>query len=275
MAETRERFIDVRGLRVRYLDEGSGPLVLLLHGASLGSSADVWASNLGDFAARGLHAIAPDLPGFGWSDNPEDHSIGFRTRFVADLLRAIPAERAAMVGHSQSGRIAVTLALERPEVISKVVVVGTASLLPPLPGADKADAGEGEEGGTGEPSPEETRAALEQQVFHQELITSAAVDLRYRMSVGKNFAAFLARREAKGGAKEKKELQRLWQRLGEVAVPMRLIYGKQDRSAPERAALVKQLHPNLDLHLVDRCGHLVQWDAREELARLAGDFLAA
>ena len=65
----------------------------------------------------------------------------------------------------------------------------------------------------------------------------------------------------------------LWERLGEVQVPMRLLYGRQDREAERRAALALELHPALDLHLVDRCGHIIQWDAPEQLSRLAGGFL--
>jgi len=47
----KENFIEVEGLNIRYLEEGAGPPVLLLHGASLGSSADVWAGNLSGLAA--------------------------------------------------------------------------------------------------------------------------------------------------------------------------------------------------------------------------------
>ena len=56
----KENLIEVEGLRIRTLEEGSGPAVLLLHGASLGSSADVWTGNLPELAARGLRVIAYD-----------------------------------------------------------------------------------------------------------------------------------------------------------------------------------------------------------------------
>ncbi len=269
----KENFIEVEGLSIRYFEEGSGPAVVLLHGASLGSSADVWTGNLSDLAARGLRVIACDQPGFGLSDNPEDPSVGYRTRFVLAFMDALLLSKARVIGHSQSGRIAVSLALEHGERVPGVVVLATGSLLPPLPGRGKSDAAEGEEGGAAEPTLEETRRLLEESLFDWTLITPAALQTRHRMSTGKNFRAFLERRQARGG--DRKESKPLWQRLAEVRSPLRLIYGREDRGhAAERAALAMELHPGLDLHLIRRCKHLVQWDAAEEFAALCGSFLA-
>jgi pimeloyl-ACP methyl ester carboxylesterase len=274
----RERFIEARGLRVRCLEEGSGMPVVLLHGASLGSSADVWAGNLADFSARGFRAIALDLPGFGQSDNPVDPSAAFRSRFVLHFLDALKLDRAHVIGHSQSGRIAVELALENSERLRKIVVVGTTSLLPPPAGPARPD-GDGEEGGATLPTLEDTRKLLEDAVYDKEALAPAAIELRHRMSIGKNFDAFTARREAKAAQEKTGERSRqsmpLWQRLGEVRVPMRFIFGKQDRDAAARVVLARQLNPDLDLHLIEHCRHLVQWDAPREFAALATKFLAA
>jgi pimeloyl-ACP methyl ester carboxylesterase len=267
-----ERFVVVDGLRIRYLEQGAGPAALLLHGASLGSSADVWTRNLDALAGYGLRVIAFDQPGFGLSDEPPDPSVGFRTRFVPAFLDALGLARAHVVGHSQSGRIAVSLALSQPGRVGRAVVVATGSLLPPLPGAGSG--AEGDEGSTSEPTPQETRAALEATLFHRERATPEAVATRHRMSTGRNFRMFLARRQARGG-ESKKDAVPLWQRLGEVQVPLRLIYGREDRGdCARRAQLAKERWPGLDLHLVERCRHLVHWDAPERFAELTGDFLA-
>jgi len=272
----KENFIEVEGLSIRYLEEGGGPPVLLLHGASLGSSADVWAGNLSGLAAHGLRVIACDQPGFGLSDNPTDPSVAYRTRFVLAFMDALRLPKAHLVGHSQSGRIAVSLALEHGERVSRVVVLGTGSLLPPLPDRGKSDAAEGEDGGAAEPTLAETRRLLEESVFDRTLITPASLQTRHRMSTGKNFRAFLERARVRGGGKESKpESKPLWQRLTEVRTPLRMIYGKEDRGhAAERAALAIEFNPGLDLHLVRRFKHLVQWDAAEEFAALCGLFLA-
>ena len=143
-----ERFAQVDGLRIRYLEEGKGPEVLLLHGASLGSSADVWERNLGPLAGRGLRAIAFDQPGFGGSDDPADFSVAYRRRFILQFMDALNIQKANIVGHSQAGAMAVTLALEHPQRISKIIVLGSGSILPPLPdGAKQSGPREGEEGG--------------------------------------------------------------------------------------------------------------------------------
>src|SRR4051812_30247326 len=78
MTRVKDRFVTIDGLRLRYIEEGEGPAVVLLHGASLGSSADVFIRNLTPLASAGFRAIAFDQPGFGLSDVPADHSAAFR-----------------------------------------------------------------------------------------------------------------------------------------------------------------------------------------------------
>ena len=268
-----ERSLRVGGLNVRYLEHGEGAPVILLHGASLGSSADVWTRNLAALAAHRLRVIAPDLPGFGGSDNPQDHSVGYRRRFVPAFMDALDIPRASLIGHSQSGRVAVDLAFDSPQRIAKVVVLGTGSLLPPLPGNSEA-AAEGEEGATSEPTLDESRRLLESNLYHRDLATQDAVALRHGMSLGKNFEAFAARRSARG-AKADKGGEAPWQRLARCPVPLLLLYGEDDRGeAARRAALARELSPRLDLRLLPRCAHLVQWDAADAFAQLVGRFLA-
>jgi len=116
-----------------------------------------------------LRVIACDQPGFGLSDNPTDPSVAYRTRFVLAFMDALRLPKAHLVGHSQSGRIAVSLALEHGERVSRVVVLGTGSLLPPLPDRGKSDAAEGEDGAAAEPTLAETRRLLEESVFDRTL----------------------------------------------------------------------------------------------------------
>ena len=269
-----EKFVQVDGLKTRYLEEGSGPVVLLLHGTSLGSSADVWERNLAPLARHGLRALAFDQPGFGLTDNPRDYSVAYRRSFILKFMEALGVKKASLVGHSQAGGMATGLAFDHTERISKVVVLATGSLLPPLPAGEKSGAGEGEEGGNSEPTLEDSRALLEHNLFNHALITPEVLEKRHRMSVGKNFQAFLERAKApRGGGKEAVPI---WERLHRLPVPLLMLYGKQDRgSAAARAAALKERFPALNLHLLDNAKHLAQWDAAEEFERLTSDFLAS
>ncbi len=277
-ARLEDKYVNAMGLRLRYIEQGQGAPALFLHGASLGSSADVFARNIPAFAQGGLRAIAFDQPGFGLSDAPEDHSVGLRRKSVPAFIDALGLGRVALVAHSQSGGMAVQLALESPEKYSHVVILGTGSLLPPL-----QEETEGREAvvqqrlerrmAQQEPGLEDTRKLMEANLFHHELITDDALAMRHARSIGANFAAFVARGEAPETPKKPGAVP-LWKRLADVKVPMLLIYGKQDRAnAFERAMKLKEAFPQLDLHIADGCKHLVPWDAEAEVARLAIPFL--
>jgi pimeloyl-ACP methyl ester carboxylesterase len=274
MSQMVEKFVQVDGLKTRYLEEGSGPEVLLLHGASLGSSADVWERNLAPLARHGLRALAFDQPGFGLTDNPPDYSVAYRRSFILKFMDALGVKKARLVGHSQAGAMAIGLAFDHTERVSKIVVLATGSLLPPLAEGGKSGAGEGEEGGSSEPTLEDSRKLLEQNLFNPSLITPEILEKRHRMSVGKNFQAFIERGKApRGGGKEAVPI---WERLHRFPVPLLMLYGKQDRgSAAARAAALKERFPTLNLHLLDNAKHLAQWDAAEEFEKLSGKFLAS
>src|SRR6202171_5149608 len=91
---TDDRFVKVDGRNVRYLEEGSGVPAILLHGSSLGSSADVFRRNLHALGGHGIKAIAVDLPGFGKSDAVDGSRASARKDFVLRFMDALGLERA-------------------------------------------------------------------------------------------------------------------------------------------------------------------------------------
>ena len=278
---TNDRFVTVDGLNIRYLEEGSGVPAILLHGSSLGSSADVFRRNLKALGAGGVRAISVDLPGFGKSD-PSDNLKG--KTFILRFMDALGLQRAALIGHSSAGNSVVGAALENPDRVSHVIVLGTGSLLPPL----ETEAGKvgGREGAAQarleermvrqEPTLDDTRALLAANLFHHELITEEELALRHQNSIGRCFEEFARRHaaESEGGGKSGKPSVPLWQRYNELKMPLLLIYGRQDRGrAAERVELLKQRYGDLDLHVAEGCKHMVPWDAADLFHRLAVPFL--
>ena len=267
------------GLELRYLEAGGGHPVIFLHGGSLGSSADVFARNMPAFAKAGFRALAFDQPGFGLSETPDDHSVGLRRKSVLAFMDALGLPSAALIAHSQAGGMAVQIALASPERVSHLAVLGTGTLLPPLEDAKESNEGAAQQRlerkmATHEPTIEDTRKLLEANLFHHELITPEALALRHARSTGKNFEAFVARSALPAAPKDPSATP-LWRRLTEVTCPLLLIYGRNDRAnAYERALKLKELAPQLALHITPDCKHLVPWDAQADVERLIIPFLA-
>lgn len=279
MTRVKDKYVTVDGLRLRYIEEGRGPAVLFLHGASLGSSADVFLRNLGPLARAGFRAIAFDQPGFGLSDVPADLSAAYRRDSIPKFMDALSLKTAALVGHSQAGNPAVQLALKEPGRYTHVIVLGTGSLLPPLGGEGGGNEAAAQQRlerrmAAEEPTVEDTRKMLEATLFHHELITPEELALRHARSVGRNFEAFVARNAAAETTPAKDPKTPLWQRLVDLPMPLLLIFGREDRAhAAERAKLLKEKYPQLNLHVVPGCKHLVPWDAADEFVRLSVPFL--
>src|SRR6185503_7539534 len=134
-----------------------------------------------------------------------------------------------------SGNAAAGIALDNPDRISHLMVLGTGSLLPPLEtGGAKVGGREGaaqarleERMVKQEPSLDDTRALLEANLFHRELITDEELALRHQNSVGSCFVEFARRHAAGEGGGGGKQGVPLWQRYDELKMPVLLIYGRE------------------------------------------------
>jgi len=275
-----DKFVNVDGLKLRYIEAGSGPSVLFLHGASLGSSADVFVRNLGPFAQAGFRAVAFDLPGFGLSDIPDKQSTAQQRNSVPKFIDAAGLGKTALIAHSRSGGFAVQLALEEPSRYSHVIILGTGSLLPPqteeqVGKYEAVQARVDREMAQKEPTVEDARKLLQADTFNHALISDEDVALRHRSMIGRNFKAHQDRQNQEapaGGAAKPSEP--LWQRLTELKMPLLMIFGREDRAhAGERAELLKRMHPEINLHIVNGCKHMVHWDAFDDLMGRGVPFL--
>jgi len=128
------RFADVDGIRVHYQEAGSpaAPALVLLHGFC--SSTLVWSKVFLRLAEAGFRVIVPDLLGFGYSGKPRngEYTIAGQARRIIRLLDYLKIEKATIVGSSYGGAVAATCALDYPERLDKLVLVGTVNNNRPL-----------------------------------------------------------------------------------------------------------------------------------------------
>jgi pimeloyl-ACP methyl ester carboxylesterase len=122
-------FTNVNGVRIHYQEAGDekAPPLLLIHGFI--SSTLIWNEVFLPLAQAGFRVVAPDLPGYGYSDKPRDaeYTIESQARAVVGLMDRLGIEKAALVGASYGGAIAATIALDHPERVSRLVLVGAVS----------------------------------------------------------------------------------------------------------------------------------------------------
>lgn len=116
---------DVDGIHLRH--GGAGPAVLMLHGYP--QTHVMWSKVAPGLAAAGHHVVCPDVRGYGRSHKPPagEGFVNYAKRTVAAelvaVMRSLGHERFAVVGHDRGGRVAYRLALDHPDVVTKLATL--------------------------------------------------------------------------------------------------------------------------------------------------------
>jgi 2-hydroxy-6-oxonona-2,4-dienedioate hydrolase len=274
------RFVRIRqgdlDLQLHYNDIGRGEqAVVMLHGSGPGASG--WSNfhrNVEPFVAAGYRVILMDCP--GWSKSDSIVSTGSRSelnaRALLSLLDAIGLDKVHIVGNSMGGHSAVAFALAHRERVGKLVLMGggTGGVSPfvPMPtegikliGALYRD-----------PTLENLKRMLNVFVFDpgkltEELIKSRLDNLLSRRDHLENFV-----RSAEANPRQFPDVGH---RLGEIAAPTLLVWGRDDRFVPLDVGL--RLLAGLqdaELHVFSRCGHWAQWEHADKFNPMVLEFLA-
>jgi pimeloyl-ACP methyl ester carboxylesterase len=273
----------VGDLDVAYVDVGSGPLVVLVHG--LGEHLGYWDGNLPGLVEGGARVVALDLPGFGRSSKPaEGYGIAWQAAAVRGLLDAIaPGEPAVLVGHSMGGQIATRFALTWPERVRALVLVAPAGIERFGPGeaawlknvsTPKAFADKDED---------ELRAHYRRNVFHAwgpaaERHLAERVRLRAAPGFDAYIHAVVRMIHAMVDEPVADELHR-------VQAPVTVLFGERDGLIPNTlvhggapadvAAQARRLMPAARVDLLPDVGHMVQIEAPERTNRAILDAVRA
>lgn len=128
------RFVDVDGIRVHYQEAGepSAPALVLIHGFA--SSTLVWSKVFLPLAESGFRVIALDMFGYGYSGKPRngEYTITGQAKLLIGLLDRLGIKRATLVGSSYGGAVAATCALDYPDRVKRLVLIGTVNNNRPL-----------------------------------------------------------------------------------------------------------------------------------------------
>ncbi|MBF6435351.1 alpha/beta fold hydrolase [Nocardia cyriacigeorgica] len=265
---------------IYYTESGSGPVVVLLHGGGPGASGmSNYARNVASLAGR-FRVIVADMPGYGRSTKRIDQSdpFGDLAAAVGGLLDVLDVPSAHLVGNSYGGAAALRLAMDRPEKVDRLILMGPGGV-----GTTRALPTKGLQtllayyGGAG-PSREKLATFLrEYLVYDASAITDDMIDRRYRDSIDPEVVANPPLRRPSGPT----ALRTLWRmdftrdaRLATVNHPTLVVWGEADQvNRPAGARMLAERMPNCDVYMAARTGHWVQWERADLFNELAAAFL--
>ncbi|HWZ66567.1 MAG TPA: acetoin dehydrogenase dihydrolipoyllysine-residue acetyltransferase subunit [Stellaceae bacterium] len=259
----RPREIEVGGRRLRYLElgEGDGAPVLLVHG--FGADLNTWMFTQ-SVLAEGRRVIALDLPGHGGSAKEVGAGDGESlTDAVEGALDALGIGRGHLVGHSMGGAVAALLALRRPDLVSSLTLIASAGLGPEINGSFI-------DGFVRMARRREAVEILGLLVHDPALLSRTMVEdvLRYKRLDGVSAAlARIAEAWFAGG----RQLLDLTDRIATLAMPVQLIWGREDRIIPVTHA--EGLASRFPVHIIEQAGHLPHMEKAAEVNRLIKRFI--
>jgi pyruvate dehydrogenase E2 component (dihydrolipoamide acetyltransferase) len=250
--------VEAGGRRFRYLKAGpdAGVPILLLHG--FGADMTTWMFNQAALAEeRPVYAL--DLPGHGGSEKAVgDGSAKTLAAAVLDFMDAAGIGRAHLVGHSLGGAIAVEIALVAPDRVTALTLIAPA-------GFGREISQEFIEGFIGETRARKLRPVLEMLVADPAMVTGDMVEevLKFKRLDG---AVAALRAVADANFKGNTQRFSLREKLGDIRVPVRIVWGETDRVLPPTH--MEGLPPNVGVTRIAGAGHIPHMEKAAEVNRV-------
>jgi pimeloyl-ACP methyl ester carboxylesterase len=270
------RFIEVDGVSVHYQEAGepTNPAVVLIHGFA--SSTFVWSKVFLELAESGLRVIAIDMLGFGYSGKPKnaEYTIAGQAKLIRKLLSLLNIDRATIVGSSYGGAVAATCALDCPESVDKLILVGTVNNNRPLDFALMRVFGSRVVGDVVSPLLLSSRRLLRQRMKrvydrHAWVLDERRVDARYfPLRAARTQRALI--RTVRGW-----DAERISRDAHLIQQPTLLLWGENDVEIPLSDG--ERLHseiPDSRLMVFLNCGHLPHEEYPAAFTSIVTDFVA-
>jgi pimeloyl-ACP methyl ester carboxylesterase len=287
--ELRSGFVQVGSLRLHHTVGGRGaPPVVFVHG--LGSSGYIeWRFNLPSLAGS-RRVLAPDLPGFGRSEKRSvRYGVPLFAKTLEGYLRALRLRPAVLVGASLGGRVVMELAIRRPEMVRKVVLVNALGLGRPnlrfaypmltLPRVGEAMLGLLRSGLQRSPGGSIRRLARRylgsSGDLERTMDDAYLAELRELHEAEGYHQAYLATVRSLARPASLLQGPQLVARLRQTGLPVLLVWGADDPLFPlEHAEKAHRDLPGSRLAVIEGAGHTPQAERPDEFNRILRSFLA-
>lgn len=278
-AESTSRFVQLSAHRIHYHEAGTGHPVILIHGSGAGATG--WTNFSPNIAelAKNYRVIALDLPGWGKSD-PHDPTttptVPVSAAAIREMMDKLGLEKAALVGNSLGGMIALKFAEDYNDRMSHMITMGSGIVALPTMFAP-AGLSEGLKVLVEcyrDPSVANFRRLVEVMVFDPSFATDELCQARSAAALEnpEHLTNFLKSWAKGGGMPVSGESIA---KLSQIQTPSLFIHGRDDRVVNmEHSLRMVSIVPNSRLHVFNRCGHWAQIEHAREFNTLVHGFLS-
>ena len=277
LAREGSDFASIDGRMVRYRITGDGPPVLLLHG--IGRSLEDWDEQH-ELLSTHHRVISIDMPGFAYSERSEGvATLATLASVVPPLLDSLGiVEGLPVIGNSLGGAVAMTLAVEHPEVVSSLVLVDSAGFGTEVTIALRLIAVTPLGTALTRPNPKNSMRAVESIFYDRSLATPERVDRSYTLALRPGHVQTLldlARELGTFRGVRPQWRKSLLEALRTLALPTLVMWGDHDHVLPfpHLDAAIAAL-PGAESHVFTRTGHMPQIEQPEEFAAVVEEFLS-
>ncbi len=264
----QEHWVNLNGLKLRYLESGKGHdrHILFIHG--LGSSADRWLGIPSALSAN-LHAIALDLPGFGESSKPAtmNYTIQNFRENIVDFMNKLGINdgKTSIVGHSLGGYIAAEVTIENKNLVERLVLIDSSGMLKkPTPLLEEYLQV------AMNPTSDKVRKVFEQMVANQARIPSKLVE-GFIARINLPNAKYAFKSTLQNSANTQIGLGRL-KRIENI--PTLILWGIKDKVIPTKhSELFKEGIMNSRIEIIQDAGHAPFAEKPDQVCEILHNFL--
>jgi len=254
--------------QTNYHDLGSGYPIVFLHGSGPGVSA--WANwnKVFPLMKDDYRLIAPDMAGFGFTERSADavYNMENWVQQVIDLLDALELDKVNLVGNSFGGALALSLAIQHPQRINRLVLMGSMGVEFPITyGLDRVWGYQ--------PSEANMAELLGIFTYDHSFATAELIKSRYESSIQTGFQESFSRMFPAPRQNSVKNMTCAEEDIRRLPHQVLIIHGRDDKVIPlENSYRLLQLIDKAQLHVFGQCGHWTQIEHTKGFVELLKNF---
>ena len=262
--------IQTGAFTTNYHDVGDGDPLFLIHGSGPGVTA--WANwRLVIPALAEQHrVIAPDMAGFGYTERVDgyEYTMANWVQHAIDLMDSLNIEKTHLIGNSFGGALAIALAIQYPQRVDRLILMGAAGV--PFELTRGLDEVWGYE-----PSVENMRNMMDLFAYDRSLVTDELAQLRYEASIQPGFQETFSQMFPAPRQRSVDALASDLQDIKNIPHETLILHGREDVVVPPiTSTTLFDLIPNSQLHMFGCCGHWTQIEHNARFIELVKDFLS-